>query len=123
MTKAWSFIKDRLRVGEWYGIGLSVGVACFAHSILSFVAIVDSLSGKGTLFLLDLKINAGIIWLPTDSKQEDTATSLLIATQCHVFSLKGRAESLVSKAYSKSAYFRIVPVRAEMDQYWPPWSS
>ena len=58
MTKAWSFIKDRLRVGKRYGIGLPVGVACFALSILSFVAIVDSLSGKGTLFDLDLKINA-----------------------------------------------------------------
>jgi len=58
MTKAWSFIKDRLRVGKGYGIGLPGGVACFALSILSFVAIVDSLSGKGTLFDLDLKINA-----------------------------------------------------------------
>jgi len=64
----------------------------------------------------------GIIWPSTDSKQEDTATSLLIATQYHVFSLKGRAESLVSKAYSKSAYFRIVPVRPKMDQCWPPSS-
>lgn len=58
MTKAWSFIKDRLRVGKGYRIGLTVGAACFALSILSFVAIVDSLSGKGTLFDLDLKINA-----------------------------------------------------------------
>jgi len=58
MTKAWSFIKDRLRVEKGYGIGLPVGAACFALSILSFVAIVDSLSGKGTLFDLDLKINA-----------------------------------------------------------------
>ena len=61
MTKAWSFIKDRFRVGKWYGIGFTVGVACFALSILSFLAIVDSLSGKGTLFHLDLKINAYMI--------------------------------------------------------------
>jgi len=58
MPKAWSFIKDRFRVGKGHGIGIPVGVACFALSILSFVAIVDSLSGKGTLFDLDLKINA-----------------------------------------------------------------
>jgi len=58
MSKARTFIKDRLRVGKWYVIGFPVGVACFALSILSFVAIVDSLSGKGTLFDLDLKINA-----------------------------------------------------------------
>jgi membrane-associated phospholipid phosphatase len=58
MPKAWGFIKDRFRVGKWYGVGLTVGVACFALSILSFAAIVDSLSEKGTLFHLDLKINA-----------------------------------------------------------------
>jgi undecaprenyl-diphosphatase len=61
MTKAWGFIKDRFRVGNWYGIGLTVGVACFALSILSFAAIVDSLSGKGMLFHLDLNINAYLI--------------------------------------------------------------
>ena len=54
-------IKDRFRAGKWYGIGLTVGVACFALSILSFAAIVDSLSEKGTLFHLDLKINAYVI--------------------------------------------------------------
>lgn len=58
MTKAWSFIKDRFRVGKWYGMRLTVGVACFALSILSFVAIVDSLYAKGTLFHLDFKTNA-----------------------------------------------------------------
>ena len=61
MPKAWGFIKDRFRVGKRYGIGLTVGVACFALSILSFAAIVDSLSEKGTLFHLDLKINAYVI--------------------------------------------------------------
>jgi membrane-associated phospholipid phosphatase len=61
MPKAWGFIKDRFRVGKWYGIGLTVGVACFALSILSFAGIVDSLSEKGTLFHLDLKINAYVI--------------------------------------------------------------
>ena len=38
-----------------------MGVACFALSILSFAAIVDSLSEKGTLFHLDLTINAYMI--------------------------------------------------------------
>ena len=61
MPKAWGFIKDRFRVGKWYGIGLTVGVACFLLSILLFAAIVDSLSEKGTLFHLDLKINAYVI--------------------------------------------------------------
>jgi membrane-associated phospholipid phosphatase len=61
MPKAWGFIKDRFRVGKWYGIGLTVRVACFALSILSFAAIVDSLSKKGMLFHLDLKINAQVI--------------------------------------------------------------
>jgi undecaprenyl-diphosphatase len=58
MLKAWGFIKDRFRVGKRYGIGLRVGLACFALSILSFAVIVDSLSEKGALFHLDLKINA-----------------------------------------------------------------
>ena len=58
MPKAWVFIKDRFRVGKRYGIGLTMGVACFALSILSFAVIVYSLSEKGTLFHLDLKINA-----------------------------------------------------------------
>ena len=57
MPKAWGFIKARFRVGERYGIGLTVGVACFVFSILSFAAIVDSLSERGTLFHIDLKIN------------------------------------------------------------------
>jgi membrane-associated phospholipid phosphatase len=61
MTKAWGFLKDRLRVGKWHGPGLAVGVACFALSILSFAAIVYSLSEKGTFFHLDLKINASVI--------------------------------------------------------------
>ena len=38
-----------------------MGVVCFALSILSFAAMVDSLSEKGTLFHLDLKINAYMI--------------------------------------------------------------
>jgi undecaprenyl-diphosphatase len=61
MSKAWGFIKDRFRVGKWHGPSLTVGVACFALSILSFAAILDSLSVKGTLFHLDLKINASVI--------------------------------------------------------------
>lgn len=61
MSNARTFIKDRFWVGKRYGIGLTVGVACFALSILSFVAIVNSLSGKGTLFHLDLKINTSMI--------------------------------------------------------------
>lgn len=61
MPKTWGFIKDRFRAGKWYGIGLTVGVACFALSILFFAAIVDSLWAKGTLFHLDLKINAYMI--------------------------------------------------------------
>jgi membrane-associated phospholipid phosphatase len=59
--KAWGFIKDRFRGGTRYGIGLTVGVACFVISILLFAAIVDSLSEKGTLFHLDLKINTYVI--------------------------------------------------------------
>jgi len=58
MPKAWGFIKNRFRVGKQCGIGLTVGVACFALSILSFAAIAHSLSEKGTLFHLDLRINA-----------------------------------------------------------------
>src|SRR5512135_1927831 len=61
MPKAWGFIRDRFRVGKRYGIGLTISAACFALSILSFAAIVDSLSEKGTLFHLDLKINAYVI--------------------------------------------------------------
>ena len=61
MPKVWGFIRDRFRGGKWYGIGLTVGAACIALSILSFAAIVDSLSEKGTLFHLDLKINAYVI--------------------------------------------------------------
>lgn len=61
MPKAWGFIKDRFRMGKWYGIGLTVGVACFSFSILSFAAIVHSLSEKGKLFHLDLEINAYLI--------------------------------------------------------------
>jgi undecaprenyl-diphosphatase len=61
MPKTWGFIKARFRVGERYGIGLTVGLACFLLSILSFAAIVDSFSEKGTLFHLDLKINAYVI--------------------------------------------------------------
>jgi undecaprenyl-diphosphatase len=54
-------MKTRFRVGERYGIGLTVGVACFLLSIFSFAAIVDSFSEKGTLFHLDLKINAYVL--------------------------------------------------------------
>ena len=61
MPKAWGFIRDRFLVGKRYGMVLTVGVACFALSILSFAAIVDSLSEKGTLFHLDLKINAYVV--------------------------------------------------------------
>jgi undecaprenyl-diphosphatase len=61
MSKVWGFIKDRFRGGNWYGIGLTVGTACFALSVFSFAAIADSLSEKGTLFHLDLKINAYVI--------------------------------------------------------------
>ena len=61
MSKAWDFIKDRFRVGTRDGIGLTVGVACFVLSILSFAAIVDSLSEQGMLFHLDLKINAYVL--------------------------------------------------------------
>ena len=61
MPKTWGFIKARFRVRERYGLSLTVGVACFLLSILSFAAIVDSFSEKGTLFLLDLKINAYVI--------------------------------------------------------------
>jgi membrane-associated phospholipid phosphatase len=61
MPKARGFIKDRFRTGKWSGIGLTVGVVCFALSILSFAAIVGSLSEKGTLFHLDLRINAYVI--------------------------------------------------------------
>ena len=61
MAKARGFIKDRFRVGERYGIGLTVGAACFFLSILSFAAIVDSLSEKGTFFQLDLRINTYLI--------------------------------------------------------------
>ena len=58
---AWGFIKARFRAGKGYGIGLPVGGVCFLLSILSFAAIVDSFSEKGTLFHLDLKINAYMI--------------------------------------------------------------
>ena len=61
MPKTWGFLKTRFRVGERYGIGLTVGVACFLLSIFSFAAIVGSFSEKGTLFHLDLKINAYVI--------------------------------------------------------------
>ena len=61
MPKAWGFIKDRFRVGKSYGMGLTVGAACFLLSILSFAAIVVSLSEKGTLFHLDPKIHAYVI--------------------------------------------------------------
>jgi undecaprenyl-diphosphatase len=61
MSRVWGFIKDRFRRGKWYGICLTVGVMCFALSLLSFAAIADSLSEKGTLFHLDLKINAYMI--------------------------------------------------------------
>jgi membrane-associated phospholipid phosphatase len=59
MPKAWGFIEDRFRAAKKrYGRGLAVGVACFALSILSFLAIVVFLSDKGALFHLDLTINA-----------------------------------------------------------------
>jgi len=58
MPKAWGYINNRFRVGKRHGLGMTVGLACFALSILSFAVIVDSLSEKGTLFHLDLKINA-----------------------------------------------------------------
>ena len=51
-------IKNRFRAGKLYGIDLAVGMACCAISILAFLAIVHSLSEKGTLFHLDLKTNA-----------------------------------------------------------------
>jgi undecaprenyl-diphosphatase len=54
-------IKNRFRAGKWYGTDLAVGMACCALSILAFLAIVDSLSEKGTLFHLDLTINAYVI--------------------------------------------------------------
>ena len=61
MPKAWGFVRDRFRAEKWYGITLTVGVACFSLSILFFAAIVDSLSEKGALFHLDPKINAYMI--------------------------------------------------------------
>jgi membrane-associated phospholipid phosphatase len=78
MSKARGFIKDRFRVGKWRGPGLTVGVACFALSILFFAAIVDSLSEKGTLFHLDLKINTSVIRQanPGLTQSLETITSL-----------------------------------------------
>jgi membrane-associated phospholipid phosphatase len=64
MPKARGFIKDRFRRGKWHGLDLTVGVACFALSILSFALIVYSLSEKGTLSQLDLKINAYVVGAP-----------------------------------------------------------
>jgi membrane-associated phospholipid phosphatase len=61
MPNAWSFIKDGFRAGKWHGVGLTAGAACFAFSMLSFAAIVHSLSQKGILFQLDLEINAYVI--------------------------------------------------------------
>jgi membrane-associated phospholipid phosphatase len=61
MIKAWGFIKDKFRVGQRDGIGITAGAACFALSILSFAAIAASLSGKGMLYHLDLKINAYMV--------------------------------------------------------------
>jgi membrane-associated phospholipid phosphatase len=58
MPKAWGFIKDNSPAGKRYRIGFTVGAVCFAFSILSFAAIIYSLSEKGALFHLDLKINA-----------------------------------------------------------------
>jgi undecaprenyl-diphosphatase len=54
-------IKNRFRAGKWNGTDLAVGVACCTLSILAFIAIVHSLSEKGTLFHLDLKVNAYVI--------------------------------------------------------------
>ncbi len=78
MPKAWGFIKDRFRVGKWHGLGLTGGVAWFALSILSFAVIVYSLSEKGTLFHLDLKINAYMIGVanPGLTGPLETITSL-----------------------------------------------
>ena len=61
IPKTWGFLKARFRVRERYGMGLTVGAGCFVLSILSFAAIVDSFSEKGTLFHLDLRINAYMI--------------------------------------------------------------
>ena len=58
MPRAWSSTKDGFPVGRRHRIGLTVGIASFALSILCFVAILRSLSQKGTLFRLDLEINA-----------------------------------------------------------------
>lgn len=61
MTKAWVVIKDRFRLGKRCATGRTVGMACFALCLLSFAVIVDSLSEKGTLYHLDLTINAYMI--------------------------------------------------------------
>ena len=61
MPRAWGFVKGRFRAGKWHGIGLTAALVCFALSILSFVAIVYSLSKRGTLFDLDLTINAYLV--------------------------------------------------------------
>ena len=54
-------IKDRFQAGKWYGTDFAVGAGSGVLSIVAFLAIVHSLSEKGTLFHLDLKINAYMI--------------------------------------------------------------
>jgi membrane-associated phospholipid phosphatase len=79
MPRAWTFIKNRLPAAKKrYGRGPTVGVACFALSILSFAAIFYSLSEKGTLFRLDLTINAYVTRVanPAITGPLETITSL-----------------------------------------------
>ena len=78
MPKVWGFINDRFQTGKRYGRSLTVGMACFALSILSFAAMFDSLSEKGTLFRLDLTINAYVTRVanPALAGPLETITSL-----------------------------------------------
>jgi undecaprenyl-diphosphatase len=56
IPKTWNFMKDRFRVGYWYGLNLTVGIVLLILALLSFWEIVEDLMDKEALFYLDFRI-------------------------------------------------------------------
>ncbi|MFQ5851625.1 MAG: bifunctional DedA family/phosphatase PAP2 family protein [Candidatus Binatia bacterium] len=56
MPKAWALVKDRFRVGRWYGLNLTTSLLCLILAVLSFGEIVEDLIDRETLFYLDFRM-------------------------------------------------------------------
>lgn len=56
LADAWSFLRARLRRGEWYGLGLTLAVLGIGAALWGFVELVDALTEQETLYRADQRV-------------------------------------------------------------------